>query len=167
LRIAGFDPQQADQASVSAYRRAIDAFRAAGVPAVADGVGRFGIVLAAGGAAGFSSGATHHQAVPLDAIFEAEQEMRSTPTLYEVPDRWFALSHSQARADARSGGLPLCSTADCSALTDDARSSDLKEHLIHYFTHRVREIAVGGSGVARESLTAYPTGSNHAWISAL
>jgi len=167
LRIAGFDPQTVGQAECRAYRSAIDAFVAAGVPAVADAVGRFGLVLSSAGAAGFSCGALHHKSVSENVIFEAADEMRSAPLQYEVPHRWYELTHTQARADARRGVLPACPVLGCPALVDGTKSSELKEHMIHYFTHEVRALAQAGAASARGRLTQHPRGANGSWRAAL
>jgi hypothetical protein len=167
LRVAGFDPMTAGQAECRAYRGAMDAFAGAGVPAVADAVGRFGLVLASSGAAGFSCGALHHKFVSENVIFEAAEEMRSAPLQYEVPHRWYELSQTQARADSRRGLLPVCPVADCRALTRGAKSPELKEHMIHYFTHEVRALAQAGAASARGRLTQHPQGANTSWAAAL
>jgi hypothetical protein len=167
LRFAGLDPQTAGQAECRAYRAAVDAFAEVGVPAVADAVGRFGLVLSAAGAAGFSSGALHHKFVAENVIFEAAEEMRSAPIQYEVPHRWYELTHTQARADARRGLLPACPVTSCGALLQGATSAALKEHMVHYFTHEVRTLAQAGAASARAGLTQYPRGANVAWTAAL
>lgn len=166
LRIAGFDPQKAGKTECRAYRSAIDAFAEAGVPAVADAVGRFGLVLSSAGAAGFSCGALHHKFVSENVIFDAD-EMSSSPIQYEVPHRWYELSRTQARADSRRGLLPACPVADCGALGQGAKSPELKEHMVHYFTNEVRALARAGAGSARERLTQHPRGANGAWAAAL
>jgi hypothetical protein len=164
VRIAGFDPTTASGVQVRAYRDALHAFAAVGVPAVADSVGRFGLVLCAGGADGFSSGASHHHAVSADLLLD--QAGGSGPVQYEVPGRWYAVTHSQARRDASAGLLPACpNPGGCAALTAGAGPSLLKEHLIHYFTLSARAVAAAGSAAARTSLRSY--GRNPAWLSAL
>lgn len=166
LRIPGFDPQHAGAVEIEAYRRALDAFAGEGVPAIADAVGRFGLVLAAAGAAGFSSGARHHRFVGENVIYEGE-EMTSEPMRYDVPQRWYELDHNQARADARRGLLPSCPEATCSALAAGVGSAQLKEHMVHYFTHEVRALAAAGATSARQHLAQHPRGANAAWVNAL
>ena len=168
LRISGFDPQHADAAATRAYRSAVDAFAEAGVPAVADAVGRFGLVLSAAGAAGFSSGVIHHQAVPRDPIYEArEDEMWGIRAFYEVPSRWYALDYDQARTDAAQGLLPACPEGGCTALTPGADAATLKEHMVHYFTREVRTMAGVGATAARQHLARHPRGASATWMAAL
>jgi hypothetical protein len=166
LRIVGFDPQCATRPEVEAYLRAVDSFTGAGVATVADAVGRFGLVAAAAGAAGFSCGARHHKFVGEDVIVDAE-EMTSDPMFYEVPHRWFELDHAQARSDAQHGLLPGCPEGLCGALTEQAGSADLKEHMIHYFTHEVRAMAEVGAAGTQKQLASHPRGANPAWAAAL
>jgi hypothetical protein len=167
LRVAGFDPQSASGAEVAAYRRALDALQDAGIPAVADCVGRFGLVTTAAGGAGFTCGARFNHWIAEDAVYEPS-DMTSDPCRYEVPKRWFALDHADARRAAASHAIPSCPAAGCSALAAGAGATDLKEHLIHYFVWAVRNFAVVGAQGARTSLTTHPVGSvTQAWVSAL
>jgi hypothetical protein len=146
LRVAGFDPEVAGRTEIDAYRRALDVFTSEGVDAVADCVGRFGLVAVAVGAAGFSSGARHFQRIPEDVTYDTDN-MRSEPCLYEVPKRWFAMFPREARKTAHL--LPLCSVIGCSALAPAAEPRDQKAHLIHYFTEEVRVYEQGGAAAAR------------------
>lgn len=164
LRVAGFDTREVDRAAVEAYRRALDAFRNEDVDAVADCVGRFGLVAVASGAAGFSSGARHFQQVPEELTYDTD-EMRSDPCCYEVPKRWFAMLPKEARRAADL--LPGCPVPTCTALADDSSPRVQKEHLIHLFTEETRVYARGGATAARTSLEKYPYGNSSAWLSAL
>ncbi len=166
LRIQAFYPDSADPAAVRAYREAIDAFAAADVPAVADGVGRFGLVLTAAGAAGFSCGGRDHKFVAEEVIYDAE-EMPSDPQLYEVPARWFALRAAQARRAAAAGLLPACPEPGCAALASGTGASDLKEHMIHLFTRDVRAMSAAGASQVRQHLQHQSQGVNTAWTAAL
>jgi hypothetical protein len=167
LRVAGFDPAFATGAQVAAYRRALDAFQAADIPAVADCVGRFGLVTTAASGAGFSCGARFNHWIAEEAVYEPN-DMTSDPCRYEVPERWFALDHAQARQAAANNAIPPCPVAGCDALAPASRATQLKEHLIHYFVTAVRRFAAAGAQGARTSLTRHPVGSmTHAWLSAV
>jgi hypothetical protein len=165
LRIAGFDPRFAESAAVAAYRNALDAFSAEGIEAIADCVGRFGLVVVSAGAAGFSSGSRFFQSVPEQLTYDPSEDIRSEPCLYEVPFRWFAMAHSAARRAAHL--LPTCPVSGCDALTAASRSPDLKEHLIHYFTDHVRHVAASGAAAMRHSLQQHPQTYTGAWLSAV
>jgi hypothetical protein len=162
LRVAGFDPETAPARAVRAYRAAIEAFENVGVAAVADSVGRFGLVLAAAGASGFSSGARYFKKVPQELTYDID-EARGEKCLFEVPKRWFAMEPQQA---AQTQGLPNCPIEDCNALRTQ-QSADQKEHLIHYFVSEVREHASAGAAAAKTSLQQYPAGNTAAWVSAV
>jgi hypothetical protein len=165
LRVAGFDPKQADVTTIAAYRRALGAFEDEGVEAIADCVGRFGLVVVGAGASGFSSGARFFQSVPEHLTYDPAEDIRSDPCLYEVPERWFAMKPADARNAAHL--LPPCPVANCTALNSNARSEDQKEHLIHYFTDDVRRIAAHGAAWTRASLQQHAVGNTRAWISAV
>jgi hypothetical protein len=167
IRVAGFDPARAGSSTIRAYRLALDAFAAQGMPPVADCVGRFGLAVTAAGAEGFSSGAIRHQYIAPEAVYHAD-EMISDPCRYEVPHRWYALAHGQARRDANAGVIPACPIPHCGALATGSGSSDLKEHLIHYFTDEVRAVAAAGTAATRQSLQQNPSGAyTTAWLSAV
>jgi hypothetical protein len=165
LRVAGFDPRFADSAAVVAYRRALDAFSAEGIEAIADCVGRFGLVAVGAGAAGFTSGSRFFQAVPEQLTYDPSEDIRSDPCLYEVPLRWFAMAHAAARRAAHL--LPTCPVTGCGALAAASGSQDLKEHLIHYFTDHVRRVALSGAADVRRSLQQHPQTYTTAWLSAV
>jgi hypothetical protein len=166
LRIAGFDPQTADGSVIAAYRTAIDAFESAGLAIAADAVGRFGLVLAGAGSAGFSSGARHHRFVPSSPIYDAD-EMTSDPMTYEVPDRWFGMTATQARQAAAAGLIPGCPVGRCGALTTGSRPRDLTEHFVHYCVSSVRRYAAAGVAGTRQSLTGKQSRSPQTWLRAL
>ena len=166
LRVAGFHPQDAGVQEVRAYRQALDAFTQAGIDAVADSVGRFGLVLAAAGATGFSCGAMHHHYVSSNPLVDAD-EIFASKMEYEVPDRWFTMARDQARVAAAAGLVPACPVAACAALRPGSASSDLKEHLVHLYTGSVRDFATAGSAATLQHLAANPRGANAMWSSAL
>lgn len=94
--------------------------------------------------------------------------MISDPCRYEVPRRWFALEHRQARQAAAQGLLPACPVPGCCALASGSGPPELKEHLIHYFVLAVRAVAAAGALGTRTSLTTHPAGTwTKAWLSAL
>jgi hypothetical protein len=163
LRISGFDPPFADGAEVAAYRHALQAFSAEGIEAIADCVGRFGLVVVSAGAAGFSSGSRFFQSVPEQLTYDPSDDIRSEPCLYEVPFRWFAMAHGDARRAAQL--LPKCPVAGCDALAAASGSGHLKEHLIHYFTDNVRRVAASGLAPVRQSLQQHPQSYTAAWLS--
>jgi hypothetical protein len=165
LRIAGFDPRFADGAAVAAYRHALHAFSAEGIEAIADCVGRFGLVVVSAGAAGFSSGSRFFQSVPDQLTYDPSDDIRSDPCLYEVPFRWFAMAHADARRAAHL--LPACPVTGCDALAAASGSEDLKEHLIHYFTDHVRRMALSGAAAVHRSLQQHPQTHTAAWLNAV
>jgi hypothetical protein len=164
LRIAGFDPRSASTSEVAAYRHALDAFVQSGALPVADAVGRFGLVLCATDADGFSSGAAHHHSVALSPLNDPN-EMRSEPVGYEVPGRWYALPPAQARRDAQAGIIPACPLHTCAALAAGSGASDIKEHLVHCFTMQARTAAQMGAAQVRGVLQAERR--HLVWLSAL
>jgi hypothetical protein len=167
IRVAGFDPIQSTQAEARAYRAAFDAFLNAGLEPIADCVGRFGLVVTAAGAGGFSGGSRHHQRIAAHPVYLTE-EMTSDPCMYEVPQRWFAMDRARAQQATQAGAIPACADASCPALVPGAQPRDLKTHFIHYCVGRVRDVAATGAGGMRTSLTAHPAGTyTHAWLAAV
>ena len=166
LRISGFDPETVNHAAIAAYRAALDAFADRGVDAIADSVGRWGLVLVATGAAGFSCGARYFQRVPVELTYNIE-EMIGVPCRYEVPREWRAIDRDLARQIRAS--LPACPVTNCEALSDESKkaSERQKEHLIHYFTTETRVYARGGSAAARKSLRKHPYGNTNEWLIAV
>jgi hypothetical protein len=167
LRVAGFDPMSASDTTVEAYRRTLAALADAGLLTVAEAVGRFGLVLAGSLGSGFSSGARHRQFTPEQPIYRSTDEMTSEKMRYEVPDRWYALPHSQARRDQRAGLLPACPDSACGALVAGMGPSDLTEHLVHYFTIGARRSAARGAQGTRQLLAANESNAPRAWLNAV
>jgi hypothetical protein len=132
----------------------------------ADAVGRFGLVLAGAGSAGFSSGARHDRFVPSSPIYDAE-EMESDPMTYEVPDRWFGMTAAQARQAAAAGLIPGCPVRMCGALAAGAEPRDLTEHFVHYCVNSVRRYANAGLAGTRQSLMGQQSRGPQSWLRAL
>jgi hypothetical protein len=169
LRVAGFDGEEADIPTITAYLTAAKALQDAGLAVVADATGRFGAVAVADGATAFSAGLRAYRAVPENPIYD-DEDFTSSKTLYELPNEWYGIPHDEVVKLRRAGRLPPCPIAGCDARTrvDGLRAKErCQAHMIHTFARRAAWANTVGAPAVVADLRASSAAAARRWSQAL
>jgi hypothetical protein len=163
LQVAGLDTEDCDPALLDKYLAAVRAWHSAGFAVVADCVGRFGVAAVASGAAAMATGTRYYRT---RRNVREQRFTRSAKMRYWAPGRGDRLPLEQARKRYAAGRLEPCPVSGCTALEPDAKSNDVRAHIVHVLATELVDAVQDPVAFAR-AWSRSPRNYVRAWGSAL